>query len=142
MSKSSDARVKLDRLGEALAKDLDKLSGNELSEEIAADDDDGEKTVARMRNLIESAIAESGRRRLARARQAYDAIERKQRAKVIQLPLDRKKALVAHFAHSASALPERLTLAARNEDNSEADLDSLLEDLLELGVIDDEGNPR
>ncbi len=141
MSRSSDARVKLDRLGEALAKDLDRLSDNELSEEIAADDD-VEKTVARMRNLIESAIAESGRRRLARARQAYDAIGEKQRSKVIQLPLNRKRALIAHFAHSAEALPERLTLAARNEDNSETDLDSLLEDLLELGVIDEEGNPR
>ena len=61
---------------------------------------------------------------------------------MILLPLNRKKALVAQLAHSAGALPERLTIAARNEDNSEADLDSLLEDLLELGVIDDEGNPR
>lgn len=141
MSKSSDARLKLDHLGEALAKDLDALSDDELSEEIAADGD-VEKTVNHMKDLVESAIAESGRRRLARARQAYDAIGEKQRSKVIQLPLNRKKALVAHFANSGEALPERLTLAARNEDNSEADLDSLLEDLLELGVIDDEGNPR
>lgn len=133
--------MKLDRLGEALAKDLDKLTANELSEEIAADDD-VEKTLTSTRNLIESAIAETGRRRLARARQAYDAIQGKQRAKVIQLPLNRKKALVAHFAHSVGVLPERLTLAARNEDNSEADLDSLLEDLLELGLIDGQGNPR
>ena len=141
MSKSSDARVKLDRLGEALAKDLDRLSADQLSEELAAEGDI-EKTVGHMRNLVESAIAEGGRRRLARARQAYDAIEGKQRSKVIQLPLNRKKALIADFARSAEALPERLTLAARNEDNSEADLDSLLEDLLELGVIDEEGNPR
>jgi hypothetical protein len=33
-------------------------------------------------------------------------------------------------------------MAARNEANSEADLDSLLQDLLELGAIDDEGTPR
>jgi hypothetical protein len=141
MNKSSDARVKLDRLGEALAKDLDTLSDDELTEEIAADSDVA-KTVNHMRGLVESAIAEAGRRRLAKARQAYDAVAEKQRSKVIQLPLSRKKELVAHFAHSAGPLPERLTLAARNEDNSEADLDSLLEDLLELGVIDDEGNPR
>jgi hypothetical protein len=141
MKKSSDARVKLDRLGEALAKDLDTLSEHELSEEIAADSDI-EKTVNHMRQLVESAITEAGRRRLAKARQGYKAVAEKQRSKVIQLPLSRKKELVAHFAHNAGALPERLTLAARNEDNSEADLDSLLEDLLELGVIDDEGNRR
>jgi len=142
MSKDSDARIKLDRLGEALAKDLDALSDDELMEEIAATDEERQKTVSHMRSLIEEAIATSGRRRLAKARQAYDAIRGKARAKVTELPLDRKKALVAHFAKNPQALPEKLTMAARNEANSEADLDSLLQDLLELGAIDDEGNPR
>jgi hypothetical protein len=142
MSKDSDARIKLDRLGEALAKDLDALSDDELMEEIAATDEERQKTVSHMRSLIEEAIATSGQRRLAKARQAYDAIRGKARAKVTELPLDRKKALVAHFAKNPQALPEKLTMAARNEANSEADLDSLLQDLLELGAIDDEGNPR
>jgi hypothetical protein len=142
MSKDSDARVKLDRLGEALAKDLDALSDHELVEEIAATDEERQKTVSHMRSLIEEAIATSGRQRLAKARQVYDAIRGKARAKVTELPLDRKKALVAHFAKNPQALPEKLTMAARNEANSEADLDSLLQDLLELGAIDDEGNPR
>jgi hypothetical protein len=142
MSKDSDARVKLDRLSEALAKDLDALSDGELMEEIAATDEERQKTVSHMRSLIEEAIATSGRRRLAQARQAYDAIKGKARAKVTDLPLDQKKALVVHFAKDPQALPEKLTMAARNEANSEADLDSLLQDLLELGVIDDEGNPR
>jgi hypothetical protein len=142
MSKDSDARIKLDRLSEALAKDLDALSDGELMEEIAATDEERQKTVSHMRSLIEEAIATSGRRRLAKARQAYDAIKGKVRAKVTDLPLDQKKALVAHFAKDPQALPEKLTMAARNEANSEADLDSLLQDLLELGVIDDEGNPR
>jgi len=142
MSKDSDARIKLDRLGEALAKDLDALSDDELMEEIAATDEERQKTVSHTRSLIEEAIATSGQRRLAKARQAYDAIRGKARDKVTELPLDRKKALVAHFAKNPQALPEKLTMAARNEANSEADLDSLLQDLLELGAIDDEGNPR
>ena len=79
---------------------------------------------------------------MAKARQGYDAIRGKARAKVTELPLDRKTALVAHFAKHPQSLLAKLTMAARNEANSEADLDSLLEDLLELGVIDDEGNPR
>ncbi len=142
MSKDSDARVKLDRLGEALAKDLDELSDDELLEEMAATDEERQNTVGHMRSLVEKAIATSGRRRLAKARQAYDAARGKRRAKVTALPLDRKKALIAHFAKNPQALPEKLTLAARNEANSEADLDSLLQDLFELGAIDDEGNPR
>jgi len=142
MSRDSDARIKLDRLGEALAKDLDALSDDELMEDIAATDEERQKTVSHMRSLIEDAIAASGRQRLAKARQGYDAIGGKARAKVTELPLDRKKALVAHFAKNPQALSEKLTMAARNEANSEADLDSLLQDLLELGAIDDEGNPR
>ena len=62
MSKSSDARIKLDRLGEALAKDLDKLSDDELFEEVAASDEDREKAVKYMRSLVEKAIATSRRR--------------------------------------------------------------------------------
>src|SRR5437016_2668245 len=121
MSKDSDARVKLDRLGEALAKDLDELSDNELLEEMAATDEERQNTVSHMRSLVEKAIATNGRRRLAEARQAYDAARGKGRAKVTALPPDQKKALIAHFAKNPQALPEELTLAARNEANSEAD---------------------
>jgi len=142
MSKDSDARVKLDLLGEALAKDLDELSDEELLEETAATDEERQNTVSHMRSLVEKAIATSGQRRLAKARQAYEAARGKGRAKVIALPQARKKALIAHFAKNPQALPKELTLAARNEADSEADLDSLLQDLFELGAIDDEGNPR
>jgi hypothetical protein len=142
MTNGSDERAKLDRLGEALAKDIDALSDDELLAEIAADED-VKGRVAHMRHLVQSAIAENGRRRLAKARQAYDAARKTaQRSNVNQLPLDRKKTLVAHFTRSSQALPEGFTLAARNEDDSEADLDSLLQNLLDLGLIDEDGNPR
>jgi hypothetical protein len=142
MSNGSDERAKLDRLGAALAKDIDALSDDELLAEIG-DDDDVKNRIADMRHLVQSAIAESGRRRLAKARQAYDATQKRSpRSNLIQLTLDRKKALVAHFAKDSQTLPEGFTLAARNEGNSEADLDSLLQDLLDLGVIDEDGNPR
>jgi len=142
MSNGSDERAKLDRLGEALAKDVDALSDDELLAEIA-DDEDVKSRVAHMRHLVQSAIAESGQRRLARARQGYDAAQKSPpHSNLIQLPLDRKKALVAHFAQNSQALPEGFTLAARNEGDSEADLDSLLQNLLDLGLIDEDGNPR
>jgi hypothetical protein len=142
MSNGSDERAKLDRLGEALSKDIDALSDDELLAEIAADGD-VKSRVSHGRHLIQSAIAESGKRRLARARQAYDAAGKKSpHSNLIQLPLGRKKDLVAHFAKNSQALSEGFTLAARNEGNSEADLDSLLQDLLDLGLIDEDGNPR
>lgn len=140
MSDSIDARQKLGRLVDALIRDIDALSDEELTAEVAADGD-VEKAVNHVKNLFESAIAESGRRRLARARRAYDAVTAKDRSRVMQMPLSRKKALIAKFADS-STFPAKLTLAARNADNTEADIDGLLQDLLELGVVDDEGNLR
>lgn len=140
MTDGKDARQKLDRLVDALIRGVDALSDKELMEEVAADGD-VEKVVSHVKVLVESAIAESGRRRLTRARRAYDAVTAKDRPIVMQLPLSRKKALVAKFADS-STFPEKLTLAARNADNTEADIDGLLQDLLELGVVDDEGNLR
>jgi hypothetical protein len=140
MSDSKDARQKLDRLVDALIRDVDALSDEELTEEVAADGD-VEKAINQVKDLVESAIAESGRRRLTRARRAYEAVTAKDRPKVMQLPLSRKKALVTKFADS-SRFPEKLTLAARNADNTEADVDGLLQDLLELGIVDDEGNLR
>jgi hypothetical protein len=140
MSDGKEVRQKLDRLTDALIRDVDALSDEEVTAEVAADGD-VEKAANRVKNLVESAISASGRRRLTKARQAYEAATAKVRPKVIQLPLNRKKALIAQFA-DASAFPEKLTLAARNADNTEADIDGLLQDLLELGVIDDEGNLR
>jgi hypothetical protein len=140
MSDGKEAHRKLDRLTDALVRDIDALSDEEVTAEVAADGDVKE-AVNSVKSLVESAISESGRRRLAKARRAYDAATASVRPKVIRLPLNRKKALIAHFA-DASAFPKKLTLAARNADNTEADIDSLLQDLLELGVIDDEGNLR
>jgi hypothetical protein len=140
MSDGKDARQKLDRLVDALIRDVDALSDKELAEEVAVDGD-VEKAVNHVKDLVESAIAESGRRRLTRARRAYDSVTAKDRPRFMQLPLSRKRALVVKFADS-STFPEKLTLAARNADNTEADIDGLLQDLLELGVVDDEGNLR
>src|SRR5258708_39839469 len=103
MSKSSDARIKLDRLGEALAKDLDRFSDDELFEEFAPSDEERQKSVNHMRSLVEKAIAANGRRRLAKARQAYDAERGHGRSAVTALPLARKKALIVHFAKNPQA---------------------------------------
>ncbi len=61
---------------------------------------------------------------------------------MVELALEKKRALIDKFAGNDNQLRERLTMAARNEEDSEADIDSFLEDLVELGIIDDEGNDQ
>lgn len=59
----------------------------------------------------------------------------------MRLPLQQKQAIFDRLIEGDPQLQEKLTRAARKEDQfSERDLDSMLEALRELGVIDDEGN--
>ena len=132
----------LDRLAEALARDLDGLSDEEVLAEAAETYGDVETAATETRSLMEAAISASGKRRLAAARKAYKAHIGRSRAKVLQLSFERKRALVEQFASHDNELREKLTLAARKGEDSEADIDSFVEDLLELGVIDEEGNAR
>ena len=135
-----EARRQLDRLADALARDVDRLTDHELLREAAESYGDPEMAAAETRGLIEAAIAAHGRRRLTAARQAYEDQTRRARPNVVELSLEKKRALVNKFAGDDKQLREKLTMAARNEEDSEADIDSFLEDLIELGVIDDEGN--
>lgn len=136
------ARRQLERLADTLARDVDRLTDEELLREAAEDYGDPEKATLATKNLIQEAISEHGKRRLAAARKAYQAQSARGGSKVFELPTERKRELVERFASNDNQLRERLTMAARNQEDLEADIDSFLEDLIELGVIDDEGNVR
>ncbi len=62
------------------------------------------------------------------------------RRNILQWPEERKRALIQQFARNDNTLKQKLTLAARKGEDTEADMDSFIEDLIDLGVIDDEGN--
>ena len=126
-----EARRQLDRLADTLARDVDRMTDDELLQEAAE-----------TRGVIEATITRHGKRRLTTARHAYEVYISKVRSKVVELPLEKKRALIDKFARKDNQLRERLTMAARNEEDSEADIDSFLEDLVELGIIDDEGNDQ
>lgn len=138
--KESLARDKLARLCQALADDVDKLTDEELLAESTENGDDVEAIAERVGELISDAIAEVGGRKLAAARAGYEARTLRPSAKVLQWSLEKKRELMFRFAESDHAVKKKLTLAARNGEETEADVDSFIEDLLELGAIDDEGN--
>lgn len=136
-ARNDEFAKKLDLLTEALVKDVDHLSDEELEAEIFEEFGDPKVLARNIRASIESTFASRGKQRLTSARNALDARRVQSLATIVDLPLTDKKALYERLRQNDE---NNLTLAARNEEDSEADLDSILEDLRDLGVIDDEGN--
>lgn len=131
----------LHRLLDEMADDLLNLSDAELLAELAADGLDVDAEAAAARSAIAGGVARAGQVRLAAAR---TAVSRDRKARVVRPPLraDRRDAVLAHFANDDPKLKSRLTMAARKgEGVSEKEMDAILDDLRELGAIDDEGNP-
>lgn len=131
----------LNRLLDELADDLTKLSDAELVAELAADGLDVDAEAAAARGAIAGGVVRAGQLRLAAAR---TAVSRDRVARVVRMPLrtDRRDAVLARFANDDPKLKSRLTMAARNGGGiTEKEMDAILDDLRELGAIDDEGNP-
>lgn len=123
---------------------LDNLIGAELEALLEADDKDilSEAVdlnidIASLRSGVVTAVTVAGKRRLAAAKEVVEsgpAIT----GKIIEWPLAKKRELIERVRSETNGLTQA---ARQGEDETENDLDSLLEDLIEIGVIDDEGNP-
>ena len=138
--KQNEASEKLERLCNALADDIDAMSDKELLSELEEAGEDMDDVTNRMKALIADAITDAGRRKLAAARAGYAAHQAVHRSSIRQWPIERKRSLIQNFAQNDDELKEKLTLAAREGKNMEADMDSFIEDLIDLGIIDDEGD--
>lgn len=144
MTHEPDNKPDLFHFADALVDDLMALSDEELLGEVREDGTDPEALAKELREKIEARIASDNKARLARAREEMNAA-RAARANsgVVSLPLARKQQILEQFAASDGQLRQRLTMAARKgEGASEREVDDILRDLLDLGAIDDEGNPR
>ncbi len=129
-------------LTDALVSDATNLSEAEMIAEMKADGLDPGAEVARMRAVVASAIVQSGKARLADAKNGVSQ-SRKAAASVLPfLRVANPDTVLRRFANDDVKLRSRLTMAARNgEGLTEREADSVLNDLRELGAIDDEGNP-
>lgn len=144
MTRKPDNKPDLFQFADALVDDLMALSDEELLNEVREDGVDPEALAMELRDQIEARIATDNKARLARAREEMNAA-RAYRASsgVASLPLARKQQILGQFAANDGRLRQRLTMAARKgEGASEREVDDILRDLLDLGAIDDEGNPR
>lgn len=134
MTKKNDKELLgLGRLADALVEDIFDMSDEEFMAECAdvdASDD------ARLRELFEGALLKANKKRLAAAKAGATAV-RDPIVRVVSPAVDiatareRIRGLVGSVD-----LPHQVTLAARNEEElSDADILSMYEDLVELGVL-------
>ena len=131
----------LHQLIDEAVEDLMKLSDAELMAELAEEGADPEAEAQAARNAIGAGIARAGRARLVAARTAVDR-DRTARFVRSPVPVAMRASILERFANDDPKLKSRLTMAARKgEGITEQEMDSILADLRELGVIDDEGNP-
>ena len=144
MTRKPSDKPDLFHFADALVDDLMALSDEELLAEVREGGADPEALAKEFREKIEQKIAIDSKARLTTAREEMKAA-RSARASsaVVRLPSARKQQILGQFAANDGQLQQRLTMAARKgEGASEREIDDILRDLLDLGAIDDEGNPR
>lgn len=141
MNKNLDSvHVQLECLATALARDVDELTDEEVVAAVRELYGDPTEAANQTKSVIQRAIEAHGQRRLqaARLRQRSEQ-SRHGTPNVLNWPTAQKAELLSNVWARSSSLPSSLTRAARNEDDLLADQDSVIEDLIELGVIDEDG---
>ncbi len=135
----------LDRLADTLVQDILELSNEEVIAEAKEQFGDQAGEIGRLRSVINSALLRASKTKLSEAR-ASVAVHKKQNltGNVIALSMAQKRTLIESFTALDPELQQKLTLAARKGEGiqSENDIEGMFEDLIELGLIDEEGNPR
>lgn len=123
--------------------EIDALSDEELLAEAREAGQDPERVADELRSLISDLIKEQAKERLKSARALLNS---RRAAPAVEtanvLSFEKKQAILQGFADNDGRLRERLTMAARKgEGASEREVDSILQDLRDLGAIDENGNP-
>jgi len=141
MSKDQkNMREKLERLSNSLADEIDAMTDEEFESELEEASEDLIDIANRTRTLINNAMDNIGRQKLISARAGYEQHKSEDHDNILQWSHERKQKLIHQFSQDDNDFEQKLTLAARNEGDTESDIDSIIEDLIELGIIDDKGN--
>lgn len=127
----------LDRLTDFFVEDILNTSDAELKTEVEAEGNDPQAIADDMRSIYDCAYARVARKKLIAAKAAVEK-QKNAPGNAIGVSIkDARKAIVSLFTDRPD-LKEKLTLAARSLDElSDRDLEGLIEDLRELGELDE-----
>lgn len=124
------------RVTRALARDILATSDEEILAAASERSGDVEAAAHVLGEQIDAALMQARKSRLAEARRALAAGARGRTAFLDTISLERMKAVVAELKMRAAGLPQSVTYAFREgRDETENDLRSLMQDLLDLGLI-------
>ncbi len=130
-------RAALDHLANALVDDILNTPDEDILAEVVEDNGAPEKIAEKMRALFERTIQEEGKAKLAAAKKAVAEGRRRGEAVVNIDPAEGRRRYEAMISNDPD-LSKKLTMAARKgEGQSERDIESAIEDLAELGALDD-----
>jgi len=136
-NKKHDPREELLRLADSLVEDILNTDDETILAEAIEDNVNIDKVVERNFQLIENAIVQGGKERMAIAKKGVQRSKLKPLGKIKLFPTERKHEIIRQVSRQRSG---QFTMAARKEDElTEGDIDSMLEVMLELGIITDEG---
>lgn len=143
MTKKITSIDHLERLTDSLVDDILNLSNDEILSEAKEQFGNISNETEHVRNIIDKAVLHASKNRLAEARNQLSSYKKEEKRNNV-ISFDQKKSVIEKFTSKNPKLKQKLTLAARKGEGiqTENDIDGMFEDLLELGMIDDEGNPK
>ena len=144
MTKNSHkSTTELECISEMVVDDIMHALDEEIIAEAKARLGDASKACNEVVNVIERAILTGNKAKLMNARAELNSRSNSSESKILQFTLQKKKQILNQFSASDAQLKQKITMAARNGDGaSENDINGIIDDLLELGLIDDEGNSK
>jgi len=142
-TKRNTSAEQLQRALDRMVEDVYATSDEEILKEAGEVYGSADAAVARVQGALAAALKRSGRKKLEQARAGVRAArEARGTTNVVALPVAEKRKILDRFAGNDNPIRDKLTMAARNGvPIGEAEIDGMLEDLIELGAIDEQGNP-
>lgn len=135
----------LDKLTDALINDIIELSDEETIAEAKEQYGNSSEEINRLRGIITNALLSSAKAKLKDTKNQLNTYNTGvKKNNIIQLSMNEKRNLIERFTLQDPELTKKLTLAARKGEGiqTENDIEGMLEDMLELGLIDEDGNPK
>lgn len=130
---SKNLSLKLDRISEALAEDVDGLSDEQVLQEAKEDGLDTAKVAAEFRSSALSMIAQAKRQRLLQAR---SALEKSQQSRTSAVRARPTLAAIKARIQEVLAIKPSLAIAFRDgKEMSDDDWLSLWDDFVETGAV-------
>lgn len=135
----------LDRLTDSLVKDIIELSDEEILDDAKEQFDNPIVEVERLKGIINNALLRVAKTKLTDAKNKVNAYKQETvKSNVVHLSIAEKQTIIKNFTSKDPDLKQKLTLAARKGEGiqTENDIEGMYEDMVELGLIDEKGNPK